>query len=136
MIRPIVHVEALLARPSVEATPGDEQLARDLADTLLAHRDDCLGLAANMIGSPKRAIAVMSQGAPLVMMNPRITGKRSPYQTEEGCLSLAGTRPTQRWRTIEVAWQDERWEERHGRFSGIVAQAIQHEVDHCEGILI
>lgn len=137
MIRQLMKMRFFLQRPSDEATEADLDVAQDLSDTLAAHRATCVGMAANMIGQRKRIIAVVDDdGTILVMLNPRITQQSGPYQTEEGCLSLEGTRPATRYRTITVAWQDLRLASQTRVFSGNVAQAIQHEVDHCNGVLI
>lgn len=137
MIRPIMTKRFFLKLPSGEATAADVAIARDLAETLEAHRATCVGMAANMIGERKRIIAVMdSDGSILVMLNPAITQREGEYQTEEGCLSLEGVRETTRYRRITVTWTDEHMQPHERAFSGKVAQAIQHEVDHCDGILI
>lgn len=111
-------------------------LRQDLLDTLAAHREGCVGMAANMIGVGKRIIAFESDGAYMVMFNPVIVRQSGPYEAEEGCLSLAGIRKTKRFRTIKVQWQNEKFQSRIRTFSGFTAQIIQHEIDHCEGILI
>ncbi len=137
MIRPIVTKRFFLRQPSTEATQADLGVAQDLADTLEAHRNGCVGMAANMIGQRKRIIAVIDeQGSVLVMLNPKLEEATGPYETEEGCLSLEGLRTTQRYARVTVSWQDRQFESHKGRFSGRVAQAIQHELDHCDGILI
>ena len=136
MIRPIMHDPLFLAVKSAPATPADKQTALDLMDTLRAHADGCVGMAANMIGVHKRIIVINAGFAPMVLINPVITQKSGPYQAEEGCLSLAGARQTTRYREIEVHFQDMDFKPRQQRFSGYAAQIIQHEVDHCEGILI
>lgn len=111
-------------------------MAQDLLDTLTAHRDGCVGMAANMIGVNKRIIAFDNNGIYTVMLNPVIIKRMGPYEAEEGCLSLTGTRKARRFRTIEVQWQNEKFQMQHGTFTGWTAQIIQHEIDHCEGILI
>lgn len=136
MIQPIVHDPLFLAQKSAPATPADADTARDLLETLTAHADGCVGMAANMIGVNKRIIAVENEGSYLVMLNPEILRRSSPYDTEEGCLSLSGTRPVRRWNSIKVRWQNERFQTRIKTFTGWTAQIIQHEIDHCEGILI
>ena len=136
MIRDICRDEAFLAQRAERATPADLPIAKDLLDTLAHHRDSCVGLAANMIGVNKRIIAFDNQGTPMAMFNPEIVRKSGPYQTQEGCLSLTGTRPAKRWNSIKVRWQNEKFQERQKTFTGWTAQIIQHELDHCEGILI
>ncbi len=136
MIRDICKDEAFLAQKAEPATPDDLQTAADLLETLEHHKDGCVGMAANMIGVNKRIIAFDNEGAYLVMFNPEILKGSDPYQTEEGCLSLSGTRPAKRWRSIKVRWQNEHFQERRKTFTGWTAQIIQHEIDHCDGILI
>lgn len=136
MIRPIMHDPVFLARKSVPATPEDVQIARDLLETLAAHKEGCVGMAANMIGVSKRIIAFDNEGTYMVMFNPEIVKRSGPYDTQEGCLSLPGIRPTKRFRTIKVKYQNEQFQTRFKTFSGWTAQIIQHEIDHCEGILI
>ena len=136
MIRPIIHDPLFLALPSDAAGEGDRQIITDLRDTLMANRDRCVGMAANMIGERKRIIVFFNGPFPMVMVNPRITGKSGEYETEEGCLSLSGVRKTKRWKEISVSFQDENFQMRKGSFSGFPAQIIQHECDHCDGILI
>ena len=136
MIRNICKDELFLARKSELATPEDLPVAHDLLETLIAHQDGCVGMAANMIGVSKRIIAVENQDTYLVLFNPVILKKTDPYDTEEGCLSLIGTRPTKRWQTIKVQWQNEKFQTRVKTFTGWTAQIIQHEIDHCDGIII
>ena len=136
MIRPIVTSELMLRLPSEPATTADAQVGQDLLDTLTAHADECVGMAANMIGVQKRIIAFENGGAYELMLNPTIVRQSEPYETEEGCLSLTGTRKTKRFRTIKVQWQNERLQTRLKTFTGFPAQIIQHEIDHCNGILI
>lgn len=136
MIKPIVRDVLFLSRKSVPAEPADLPLAQDLQDTLAAHRDGCVGMAANMIGVAKRAIIVSMGPMDLVMFNPVIIGKEKPYQAEEGCLSLDGHRRTTRYDVIDVEYRDTQWKPRKGRFTGWTAEIIQHEIDHCDGILI
>lgn len=128
--------EAFLSLPSDEATASDLPVAHDLLDTLLAHKQECVGMAANMIGQRKRIIAIDDNGTYRVMLNPQIIKSSGPYQTEEGCLSLKGRRPCQRFKRITVRYQDLKMTERIERFDGFTAQVIQHELDHFEGILI
>ena len=126
-----------LKQPSVEATAADVPIARDLADTLEAHRATCVGMAANMIGERKRIIAVIDETSNvLVMLNPEIASCEEPYNAMEGCLSLPGEREARRYERIAVAYQDEGMRDVQRSFSGCVAQAVQHEIDHCNGILI
>lgn len=125
-----------LAQKSTPATIADLGVARDLLDTLTAHRDGCVGMAANMIGVNRRIIAFDNNGTYTVMLNPVIVKRTGPYEAEEGCLSLTGTRKARRFRTIEVQWQNEQFQRQTGTFIGWTAQIIQHEIDHCEGIII
>ncbi|HIQ67573.1 MAG TPA: peptide deformylase [Candidatus Faecousia excrementigallinarum] len=136
MIREICKDPILLSRKAEPAALEDVELAGDLLDTLKAHRDGCVGMAANMIGVCKRIIAFENQGSYMVMFNPEILKKSQPYEAEEGCLSLPGSRKTPRYQVIKVRWQNEKFQERIKTFSGFPAQIIQHEIDHCEGILI
>ena len=136
MIRPILHDPLFLAQKAENATEADRQVVRDLLDTLQVHRDRCVGMAANMIGERKRVIVFYNGPVPMAMVNPQITAKTGPYDTEEGCLSLDGVRKTRRYRTITVKYMDQAFRPREGTFSGFTAQIIQHEVDHCQGILI
>ena len=136
MIQEICKDEKFLAQKAEQATPDDIQTATDLLETLEAHKDGCVGMAANMIGVSKRIIAVENQDTYLVLFNPVILKKSGPYETEEGCLSLTGTRKTKRWQTIKVQWQNEMLQTRLKTFTGWTAQIIQHEIDHCDGILI
>lgn len=136
MIQPIVHDPLFLAQKSARATPADADTARDLLETLTAHADGCVGMAANMIGVAKRIIAVEAEDGYLVLFNPVILKKSGPYETEEGCLSLTGTRKTKRFQTIKVQWQNEKFQTRIKTFTGWTAEILQHEIDHCDGILI
>ena len=136
MIRPIMKDPIFLGRKSAPAAAEDLYLAGDLRDTLAAHRDGCGGMAANMIGVAKRVIIFDNEGTDMVMFNPEIVKRSEPYQTEEGCLSLPGVRPAKRWRTIKVRYQNEQLQVRMTTFTGWPAQIIQHEIDHCNGILI
>ena len=136
MIREICRDEAFLARRAEPAAPEDGQTAADLLDTLEHHREGCVGMAANMIGVNKRIIAFDNEGTLMVMFNPEIIKKSGPYEAEEGCLSLTGTRRARRWRSIKVRWQNEQFQERIKTFTGWTAQIIQHEIDHCQGIII
>lgn len=136
MIRPIVHDPLFLARPSVPATEADLPIANDLIDTLRANLDRCVGMAANMIGERKRIIAMARGPMVIVMLNPKILSKSGEYETEEGCLSLEGVRKTTRYRSIRLSWQDMQMKEHIGTLDGFQAQIVQHELDHCDGILI
>lgn len=136
MIRPIMKDQFFLSRKSQPATKEDLPIAQDLMDTLMAHRQECVGMAANMIGVLKRIIVFDNNGTATVMFNPEITAKSGPYDTEEGCLSLQGKRNTTRYSTIKVRYQDLSFRPKVSSFSGWTAQIIQHEIDHCDGILI
>ena len=136
MVREIMRDEAFLAQKSEPATLEDLPLAQDLLDTLEANKERCVGMAANMIGVSKRIIVFDNDGTYMVMFNPEIVKRSGPYQAEEGCLSLSGTRPAKRWRSIKVRWQNEKFQERFKTFTGWTAQIIQHEMDHCEGSII
>ena len=136
MVRPIMRDMMFLACPSQPATPQDMPAAQDLMDTLRAHEEHCVGMAANMIGVHRRIIAVSAGFVNLLMINPIITKKSGPYEAEEGCLSLAGVRKTTRYQRIEVEYLDAAWKKQRRAFEGYTAQIIQHEVDHCDGVLI
>ena len=136
MVQPINKDVILLGQKSTPAGEEDLAAAQDLRDTLEAHADECVGMAANMIGVLKRIIAVDCEGETLVMLNPEIVKASGAYKTEEACLSLAGRRPTTRYKSIKVRWQNEQLQTRIKTFSGWTAQIIQHEIDHCNGILI
>ena len=136
MIREICKDETFLVQKAAPATADDLATAQDLLDTLTAHKDGCVGMAANMIGVCKRIIAFDNEGTYMVMFNPVIVRQSGPYEAEEGCLSLAGVRKTKRFQTIKVQWQNEQFQTRLKTFTGWTAEIIQHEIDHCEGILI
>lgn len=136
MIREICKDIIFLAQKAEPATPDDLPMAADLLETLEYHKDGCVGMAANMIGVNKRIIAFDNDGEYMVMFNPEILRKTGPYDTEEGCLSLTGVRPVKRWKTIKVKWQNEKFQQRIKNFTGWTAEIIQHEIDHCEGIII
>ena len=136
MIREICKDEAFLAQKAQAATPDDLPVAADLLETLAYHKSGCVGMAANMIGVNKRIIAFDYEGTYMVMFNPEIIKKSGPYEAKEGCLSLEGIRPAKRWKTIKVRWQNENFQQRIKTFHGWTAQIIQHEIDHCEGIII
>ena len=137
MIRNLVHDPMLLAIPSQPATKADAADGQDLLDTLNAHRETCVGMAANMIGIRKRIIVFIDGGKAVLMYNSEITAKAVSFETEEGCLSLLGEpRKTTRWQQITVRYQDSRFQQKTKRFTGFTAQIIQHEIDHCNGVLI
>ena len=136
MIKPITKDPIFLAQKSVPATILDLPVAQDLKDTLEAHREGCVGMAANMIGVNKRIIIFDDHGSATVMFNPELVKCSGTYETEEGCLSLSGVRKTRRWRQIKVQYQNERFETRLKTYTGFTAQIIQHEIDHCNGVLI
>ena len=136
MIKPIMRDPLFLARKSSDATKDDLNVAADLLDTLRANAAGCVGMAANMIGVSKRIIAFDNQGTYMVMFNPEIVKCSDPYEAEEGCLSLVGVRKTTRYRSIKVRYQNEAFQVRLKTFTGWTAQIIQHEIDHCNGILI
>lgn len=136
MVREIMKDEAFLAEASEKATTEDAEIARDLLETLEAHKAGCVGMAANMIGVRRRIIAFDNEGSYMVMFNPEIVKKSGAYEAEEGCLSLTGTRKTRRWQSIKVQYQNEKMQIRLKTFTGWTAQIIQHEIDHCNGIII
>mgnify|MGYP002602157186 CR=1 FL=1 len=136
MIREICRDETFLAQKAASATADDLATAQDLLDTLTAHKDGCVGMAANMIGIHKNIIVVAVGPFQFAMINPVITKKLRPYQTEEGCLSLEGVRPCTRYEEIEVDYLDSNFRKQHGKYTGWTAQIIQHEVDHCCGVVI
>ena len=136
MIKPIVHDEKFLSIPSTKCTKMDVWIIKDLQDTLKAHDKECVGMAANMIGYSKRMIIVQFGMLPIVMINPVITSKRDAYSVMEGCLSLDGQRETKRYKQITVEYLDVNFKKVKQKYSGFVAQIIQHEVDHCDGIII
>ena len=136
MVKPITKDPIFLAQKSAPATILDLPVAQDLKDTLEAHREGCVGMAANMIGVNKRIIIFDDHGSATVMFNPELVKCSGAYETEEGCLSLSGVRKTRRWRQIKVQYQNERFETRLKTYTGFTAQIIQHEIDHCNGVLI
>jgi len=136
MIRPVVRDVFFLRQKSEPATQGDLSIGQDLRDTLASNRDRCVGMAANMIGVKKRVIIVNMGPVDVVMYNPVITRKDSPFETEEGCLSLDGVRKTTRYQNITVEYRDDTWKKRQQNNTGWIAQIIQHEMDHLEGIII
>ena len=137
MVRELVHDPILLGRKSEPATREDLPIAQDLLDTLNAHRETCVGMAANMIGQLKNIIVFDCDGEPMLMLNPEIIKAEGEYETQEGCLSLlGGPRPAKRYQKIKVRYQNTAMQVRLKTFTGWTAQIIQHEVDHCSGILI
>ena len=137
MVKELMHDPIFLSLKSEPATKDDLQVAQDLLDTLTAHKDGCVGMAANMIGAKKRIICFDNEGTYMTMFNPQILKKSGQYDTEEGCLSLlGGPRKCKRYQTIKVQWQTAEMQTRIKTFTGFSAQIIQHEIDHCDGILI
>ena len=136
MIKQVVHDPMFLAQKSEKATAADLQIAKDLLETLFANREGCVGMAANMIGVKKRIIAFDNNGTYMTMLHPEIIQKSGEYEAEEGCLSLSGIRKTKRFQLITVKYQDMELKPQTGKFFGFTAQIIQHEIDHCNGILI
>lgn len=137
MVKELMHDPLFLQQKAVQATPEDIQVARDLLETLIAHEDACVGMAANMIGVNKNIIAFDCDGEYMVMYNPVIIKKSGAYEAEESCLSLlGGPRKTKRWKSIKVQYQTEQFQTRFKTFTGWTAQIIQHEIDHCAGVLI
>ncbi|MBE6036076.1 MAG: peptide deformylase [Clostridiales bacterium] len=137
MIKELIHDPIFLSQPSESATPEDLPVARDLLDTLAAHKETCVGMAANMIGVRKYIIAFDNDGTYMTMFNPQILKADRPYETEESCLSLlGGPRPCTRYETIKVQWKNAKFETRIKTFTGWTAEIIQHEIDHCNGVLI
>ena len=137
MVKDIMHDPIFLGVKSDPATKEDVQVAQDLLDTLTANQEACVGMAANMIGVRKRIIVFDNDGVYMTMFNPEIIKKSGPYDTEEGCLSLTGgPRKCKRWRSIKVQWQTAEFQTRIKTFTGWTAQIIQHEIDHCNGVLI
>ncbi len=137
MVKELMHDPIFLAGRSETATKDDLQTAQDLLDTLTAHKENCVGMAANMIGVKKRIIAFDNEGEYMVMLNPEIIKKDGLYNTEESCLSLlGGPRPCKRYKSIKVKWQTTEFQTRIKTFTGWTAQIIQHELDHCDGVLI
>ena len=136
VVREIMRDEAFLSQKAEPATLEDLPVAQDLLDTLTAHKAGCVGMAANMIGVNKRIIAFNNEGTYMMMFNPEIIKKSGSYEAEEGCLSLTGIRKAKRWQSIKVQYQNEQFQTRFKTFTDWTAQIIQHEIDHCEGILI
>ena len=137
MVKELIHSPEMLSEKAEIATKDDISIANDLLETLIAHKDGCVGMAANMIGENKCIIAFDNDGEYMIMFNPEIIKKSEPYETKEGCLSLlGGPRPCRRYKKIKVKWQNGDFKERVKNFEGFTAQIIQHEIDHCNGILI
>lgn len=136
MVREICRDESFLGMKAEPATAEDLPAAEDLLETLIAHKDGCVGMAANMIGVSKSIIAFDNNGAYMVMFNPEIIKKSGPYEAQEGCLSLSGTRKARRWKSIKLRYQNEKFQTRLKTFTGFPAQIIQHEIDHCQGVII
>ena len=131
-----MHDPLFLAQKSAPATQADAQVITDLTDTLRANLGRCVGMAANMIGVSRRIIVFCHGPVQMVMVNPVITAKSGEYEAEEGCLSLPGARKTKRYQKITVSYLDRQFRKQSGTFEGFTAQIIQHEIDHCDGILI
>lgn len=136
MVKDICKDVFFLKQVSEAADSSDAQTANDLVDTLNAHREECVGMAANMIGVSKRIIVFSDAGVPVVMVNPAIIKKSGEYETEEGCLSLTGVRKVKRYRSVKVEYEDGNFKKRIKTFEGFTAQIIQHEVDHCDGVIV
>ena len=136
MIRSVMHDPIFLAQKSVPATVDDLPVAQDLLDTLIANKEGCVGMAANMIGVLKRIIAFEDEGNYTVLFDPEIVKCDQPYEAEEGCLSLPGVRKAKRYKSIKVQYQNSQFQTRFKTYTGWTAQIIQHEIDHCNGILI
>jgi len=137
MVKELMHDPIFLAKKAEKATEADIKTAKDLLETLIAHQEGCVGMAANMIGQLKRIIAFDNDGEYMVVFNPEIIKKSEPYDAEEACLSLlGGPRKTKRYNSIKVQYQNEKFQTRIKTFKGFTAQIIQHEIDHCDGILI
>lgn len=136
MVKSIMKDIFFLNQKSESSTEADKQVVQDLIDTLAAHKDGCVGMAANMIGVRKNIIIVDTGFMPLIMHNPVIVSKQGAFEAEEGCLSLIGVRKTTRYKNIEVEYQDINFKKQKQKFSGWTAQIIQHEIDHCNGVVI
>ena len=137
MVRELIHDSIFLSQKSEKAVKSDKEIAKDLLDTLLSHKDGCVGMAANMIGELKNIIAFDAGGKYMIMYNPEITETSGEYETEEGCLSYTGGPvKTKRYRSIRVEYEDEKFKKCSKVFTGFTAQIIQHEIDHCKGVLI
>ncbi|CAB1244243.1 Peptide deformylase [Ruminococcaceae bacterium BL-4] len=136
MVHEIMKDVEFLSQKSQPATKEDLSVAKDLLETLEAHKENCVGMAANMIGEHKCIIAFDNNGKYMAMFNPEIIKRSQPFETEEGCLSLIGTRRTKRWKSIKVQYQNSDFQNRYKTFTGWTAQIIQHEINHCEGVII
>lgn len=136
MIKEVIHDPIFLSQKSETASNSDLPIAKDLLDTLISNKENCVGMAANMIGVKKRVIVFDNEGLIMTMFNPEIISKSGEYETEEGCLSLSGERRTKRYWTVKVGYQDMSFKICQQSFTGWIAQIIQHEIDHCNGILI
>ena len=136
MVRELMHDPLFLGRKSRAATKEDLSIGQDLLETLVAHRDTCVGMAGNMIGETVSVISFFDGATPVVMYNPEILKAEAAYETEEGCLSLTGVRKAKRYKSIKVQYQNDKFQTRFKTFTGWTAQIIQHEVDHCNGVLI
>lgn len=136
MVKEICKDIFFLRQVSSPADSSDAETANDLLETLKAHHEECVGMAANMIGVSKRIIVFSDSGVPVVMMNPEIIKKSGEYETQEGCLSLTGVRKVKRYRNIKVEYEDTDFKKKIKSFNGFTAQIIQHEIDHCDGIII
>ncbi len=136
MVKPLCKDTNFLSKKSLPAGKGDAYVGEDLLDTLSFHKGRCVGMAANMIGVNKRIIAIDMGFANVLMFNPRILSKKKEYLTKEGCLSLEGERPCRRYQEIEVEYMDASFAKKKGRYSGFIAEIIEHEVDHLDGIII
>lgn len=136
MIKEVIHDPIFLSQKSETASNSDLPIAKDLLDTLISNKENCVGMAANMIGVKKRIIVFDNEGLIMTMFNPEIISKSGEFETEEGCLSLSGERRTKRYRTVKVRYQDMSFKICQQSFTGWIGQIIQHEIDHCNGILI
>ncbi len=136
MIKEVIHDPIFLSQKSETASNSDLPVAKDLLDTLIANKENCVGMAANMIGVKKRIIVFDNGGLIMTMFNPEIISKSGEYETEEGCLSLSGVHRTKRYQTVKVRYQDMSFKICQQTFTGWTAQILQHEIDHCNGILI
>jgi len=136
MVREIMKDPIFLGQPSQPATEEDRAIGQDLLDTLEAHKDRCVGMAANMIGQLKRVIVFDDEGTITLMFNPKVVKKTGPYRAAEGCLSLPGLREAKRWKTVKIQYQNEVFQTRFKTYTGYTAQIVQHEIDHCDGVLI
>lgn len=136
MIRELMKDPLFLSQPCRPCTKKDLPLAQDLKDTILHYKNGCLGMAANMIGEQKTMIVVLFAGTPMVLINPKIVSRKNPYNTKEGCLCLSGERETKRYIDITVEYLDEDWQKHRETYTNLAAEVLQHEIDHCNGIMI